>query len=385
MGKQYISTALALNAHDLDIVGLAIVSKYTITVSSDGHAKFWDNKLDEGLDPKASVVSAFVSKSGVHGVAAYENTLSDSHIKVVLLAFTCFDGSLVLKYFTKDDISTLADVACPSNATIRYWAPAFYKDPSSKLDLFLCTKTKGATDVFEVKFESEANDSLRIAFEKYGEFGSSNTAHFPYSIAVSDSENGVAAVGYSDGDVTLYSLATLKTMHTFNSTDLRFSKAGTDSMPRALAFSPRGDVLAVARDNQSSGSITLYDVTYGENVGTLTTPSHSNSTTVGGFAHDGFIMGLSFDEEGRFLASCGFDMCVRVWDMSSREREATIMLSPTDFELDAAVQESDKSIASGVAFIRKNVRAGAGAATNEGLCVISFDRGIRWFREAGGI
>jgi len=38
-----------------------------------------------------------------------------------------------------------------------------------------------------------------------------------------------------------------------------------------------------------------------------------------------------------------------------------------------------------VKYIHKNVRGGLGGAKNEGLVVVALDRGIRWFREAGGI
>lgn len=386
MGKQYISTATALDAHDLDIVGLAIAAKYTITVSSDGNACFWDNKLGEAIDPNTSVITHFISSSGVHGIAVYENMLTDPRVKVVLMAFTCFDGSLVVKYFVNDDIATLKDAHIDDSYKQRYWAPAFYKHPSSKNDYFICTKTKGSTDVFDLVFaQGKFEGDLMVTFQKYGVLELNNTADFPYSVATSASENEMAAIGYSNGDVSLYNLSTLKPVYTFDSTDLQFARTGTNSTPRALAFSPSGELLAVARDNQSSGSISLYDVTYGENVGVLTSPSHSTKSTVGGFAHDGFIMGLSFNETGKFLASCGFDMCVRVWDIETRQREATLNLSTTDFETVSEVQDSDKSIASGVSFIKQGIRSGYGADTNDGLCVISFDRGVRWFREAGGI
>lgn len=386
MGKQYISTATALDAHELDIVGLAIVAKYTITVSSDGNACFWDNRLSEATDPNTSVVKYFISNSGVHSIAVYENMLTEPRIKAVLMAFTCFDGSLIVKYFVNDDITTLKDVHVDGLSKERYWAPAFYKHPLSKNNYFICTKTKGSTDVFELRFtQGKSESDLMVAFEKYGELELNNTADFPYSVAASTSENEMAAIGYSNGDVSLYNLSTLKPVYTFDSTDLEFARTGSNSTPRALAFSPSGEILAVARDNQSSGSISLYDVTYGENVGVLTCPSHSTKTTVGGFAHDGFIMGLSFNETGKFLASCGFDMCVRVWDIDTRQREATLNLSITDFETASEVQDSDKSIASGVSFIKQGIRSGYGADTNDGLCVISFDRGVRWFREAGGI
>ena len=70
--------------------------------------------------------------------------------------------------------------------------------------------------------------------------------------------------------------------------------------------------------------------------------------------------------------------------METRERVATINVSLSDFG-DVEGSEMDNSVVSGVKFIRKGVRGGIGGDTNEGLCAISFDRGIRWYREAGGI
>ena len=141
--------------------------------------------------------------------------------------------------------------------------------------------------------------------------------------------------------------------------------------------------MAVARDNQAAGSITLYDVEHGENVGSLATPSHSAKSVVGGFAHQGWILGLSFDEEGKHLASCGFDKCIRVWNLETSEREATISISISDLD-DTTHNDQDESVASGVAFIKKGLEV-ALVVTAMKDCVSSFDRGIRWYREAGGI
>lgn len=167
-------------------------------------------------------------------------------------------------------------------------------------------------------------------------------------------------MGYINGDVLLYDFQNLKVVYTFRSTDLVVSRNpkfnSSSSIPRVIAFSPGGTLLAVARDNQAAGSITLYDVQYGENVGTLATPSHSAKSVVGGFAHQGWILGLDFDEEGKNLVSCGFDKCVRVWNLETSEREATINISITDLDDDTNDDQQDESVASGVKFIGKGVR-----------------------------
>lgn len=387
MGKQYIATAAASAAHELDILGLSITDKYTVTVSSDGYANFWDNKKYELQDPNEVVVKQLINKIGVHHVETFETILPSTHIKIVLIAFASFDGSITFKYFVNDDLSTMKDIQGPSEVSSTCWCPCFYKDPESKNDYFIVTQASGSALVYYLNIEStEESRDLAINFEKFGNLNSSNSSSFPNSVAVSQTADKKAAIGYTNGDVLLYDLTTLKPIYTFHSTDLQVSNksAYSNSIPRVLLFSPGGSLLAVARDNQSAGSITLYDVKFGENVGSLTTPSHSSKTTIGGFAHDGWIMGLSFDEEGEMLASCGFDNCVRIWNIETREREATINISTKDLE-NAKDEELDSSIASGVRFIKKGIRSGANGDSNEGLCVISFDRGIRWYREAGGI
>ncbi|GEQ70990.1 hypothetical protein JCM33374_g4671 [Metschnikowia sp. JCM 33374] len=344
MGKQYISTVSAAQAHKSDISAVAMTNKYTITVSSDGHASFWDNKQDEVHTPQDFVIQKLIDPIGIHHVAVFEDV--------------------------------------PSGSTTR-----FYKDPLSTKHRFVATKTNGTTVVYELNLivAEDGAVSVDVSTES-GVLNASNIfTSFPNALSISPTEDALCAVGYTSGDVVVYSIKSHKQVFTFHSTDLQVKQGkGSTSVPRALAFSPGGSILVVARDNQSAGSITLYDVKYGENVGSLTTSTHSSKTTIGGFAHEGWIMGLSFNEDGSLLASCGFDKCVRVWNLESREREATIQVNVTDLE-DTTHDEVDSSICSGVSFIKKGVRGGPGGDSNEGLCVVSFDRGIRWYREAGGI
>ncbi|KAI5950664.1 SKI8 [Candida theae] len=394
MSKQFISTVSASQAHKSDILGLEITPRHTISVSSDGYAKFWDNKKDEVHNPKEFVQSVLIDKSGVHHLAVYENKIPSSTIKVTIIAFACFSGSIKFKQYVNGDLTTLED--CNFELT-KSWVPGFYIDPESKQDYFIVNKMNGVTEVYTLAVTAEG-DKVGSVFTKYGDLrsGASPTAStsttsstFPISLAVNQTDNKKCAVGYINGDVLLYDFQNLKVVYTFRSTDLVISRNpklnSSSSAPRVLKFSPGGTLLAVARDNQAAGSITLYDVQYGENVGALATSSHSAKSAVGGFAHQGWILGLDFDEEGKSLVSCGFDKCVRVWNLETREREATINISVTDLDETTSDDEQDESVASGVKFIGKGVRGGAGGDTNVGICVISFDRGIRWYREAGGI
>ncbi|ODV68158.1 WD40 repeat-like protein [Hyphopichia burtonii NRRL Y-1933] len=388
MGKQYISTVSAAKAHELDVLGLAITNKYTVTVSSDGYANFWDNKQDEAHDPNAFVVKKFISKYGVHHVSVYENIMPSTKVKVVLLAFANFDGSIVVKSFVNDDLSTFADVDTGNEFKASFWCPGFYKNPLGQQDFLFATHASGSTSVYDLKINSTENSiDISVSIELAGKLNANGTDNsFPNSLSVSKKDKQVA-IGYTNGDVILYDFAAMKPVYTFHSTDLQQTGKGSasSSIPRVVEFSPGGSILAVARDNQSSGTITLYDVEYGENIGSLTTPSHSSKNKIGGFAHDGWVMGLSFDSEGKLLASCGFDKCVRIWNLESREREATIKVSISDLEDTEHDESVDQSVVSGVQFIERGIRGGAGGDSNEGLCIISFDRAIRWYREAGGI
>lgn len=386
MGKQYITTVSAAQAHRLDILAVAMTNKYTITVSSDGDAAFWDNKKDEVHKPLDFVVYKQIHPIGVHHVAVFETIPTGLTTRVAVVAFACFDGAIRFYSYTNDDLATMAEIDTAGAFATNFWCPGFYKDPTSTQNLFVATRADGTTAVHHLNV-NDADGAISVAVgEKVGLLHfSGTTASFPNVLAVSNSD-GLCAVGYTSGDVVVYDLTSQKQVFTFHSTDLQAQSAkGYTSVPRVLAFSPGDKILAVARDNQQAGSITLYDIQYGENVGSLTTQSHSAKTTVGGFAHEGWVMGLSFNEDGSLLASCGFDKCVRVWNMDLREREATLQISVTDLDDVTHDADVDLSVCSGVSFIRKGVRGGAGGDANEGLCVVSFDRGVRWFREAGGI
>lgn len=385
MGKQYISTVTASDAHKLDILAVEITGKYTITVSSDGFAAFWDNQVEEGQNLENHVVRQMINPIGIHHVAVFEDVPPGLTTKVLVLAFACFDGSISFYSMFNSDMATFLPVDTGSIFKDDFWCPSFYRDPKSLQHLFLLTRANGKTGVYNLDLLVEGDDVSIGVNTLVGELNASNIfSSFPVALAVSP--EGFCAVGYSMGDVVVYNLQGLKQMFTFHSTDLQIKEGiGSTSGPRVIKFSPGGSILAVARDNQSAGSITLYDIKYGENIGSLTTLTHSAKITIGGFAHESWIMDLSFNSDGSLLASAGFDKCVRIWNLELREREATLQVSASDLESTEGHDDSDISVCSGVTFIDKGVRGGLGGSTNEGLCVVSFDRGIRWFREAGGV
>ena len=384
MGKQYISTVLAAQAHKLDITGVAITNKYTITVSSDGYANFWDNKQVDVHDPNDHVVKQDIGSKGLHHVACLEKTLGGLGVKVVVVAFTGFDGLTKLFYYTGDDISTWTEIDSLRFATLT-WVPAFYNNPVGNRDSLLVSLANGQVSINDVEYEVTDDGKLTgVKITDTGAFNP-NLGSFPISLAVLATEDPVFAVGYTNGDVLLCELAKKKIIYSLHSSDLKLQGDKLSSVPRVLEFSPGGMILAVGRDIELAGTISLYDVVYGENIGLLTVPSHSNNTGIGGFAHEGWILGLSFNGTGEFLASCGYDKVIRVWNVDTKEREATITVSITDLEDTEHDENTDVSVVSGVRFINKGIRGGAGGDANDGLVAISFDRGVRWYREAGGI
>lgn len=381
MGKQYISTVLAAQGHSLDITSEAITNKYTITVLLDGDAKFWDNKQVDVHDPNKFVESKIIHNKGVHHVAVLEKTLGGIATKIVVVAFGCFDGLTRVFYYINDDLSTWTPIEHEKLVTST-WASAFYNNPNADDDTLVVSVANGTVLSFKLVYNAE--EKLQGVSLEYNGCFDANIGSFPVSLAVLSTEDAKFAVGYSNGDVLLVQMDKLKIIYSFHSSDLKLP-GSSQLIPRVLEFSPGGVILAVARDVELAGTITLYDVTYGENIGSLTIPLHTSNTALGGFAHNGWVMGLSFDSTGEYLASCGYDKAVRVWNMDTKEREATINISVTDLEDVTSEEATDVSVALGVKFIKKGIRGGAGGDSNDGLCVISFDRGVRWYREAGGI
>lgn len=205
-----------------------------------------------------------------------------------------------------------------------------------------------------------------------------------FATALDLSSNNLLATGFQNGDVVLTQLDTCKPVYTFRSFGSKGLKQNSSTV-RSVKFSPLGKLLAVASDSGAYGIITLYDTVYGECVGNFTIPSHSSQTATGAYAHDGWIFEIDFNENGESLLSAGYDGKLRVWNVSTRERESTIILNKTDVDNEEISTEDVKPSATGAKFIKKGTRGGAGGDNNDGIVIISLDKGIRWYREAGGI
>lgn len=378
--KQYISTNNAGAAHRSDIYSVAISKPYTITASGDGYLKFWSNNVTETDSAKENVEELFVHKTGLHHVAVYEDIVETT--KMSLVATVSFSGEVFFYIINGSDrsISPLTvDLGTKTNRDA-YWAVQWSKDDEGKNHKFAATQATGSTKIWNFEIESLE----KVTFTPISTIKPQSKT-FATSLDISSSNN-LLATGFQNGDVVLTQTDTSKPVYTFHNFGLKGSAQSSSSI-RSVKFSPLGTLLAVASDSGSYGNITLYDTVYGENVGSFTIPSHSSQTPVGAYAHEGWVFEIDFNETGEFLASAGYDGKVRVWNVTTREREATLALSPTDFDDEDIAQEDENASSSaiGVKFIKKGTRGGAGGDNNDGLAVISLDRGIRWFREAGGI
>jgi len=89
-----------------------------------------------------------------------------------------------------------------------------------------------------------------------------------------------------------------------------FMSVDGGELPRTLAFTPDGKVLAVAGGNSEDFLIRLWDVATGQSLGTLN-------------GHTGIVWGIAFSPDGQMLASVSSDKTAKVWDW----RTGTVMKS----------------------------------------------------------
>ncbi|CCH44794.1 putative WD repeat-containing protein [Wickerhamomyces ciferrii] len=363
----------------VNIYSVAISKPYTITASGDGYLKFWSNHITETDTAKENVKEVFVHKTGLHHVAVFEDFVDTTRIGLV--ATVSFSGEVFFYIINQTDgsISPIDVQLNGKGNRDSYWAIQFSKDEESKSHKFGATQATGVTKIWSFTIDSLTSATFTI----HGEI-KPQTKNFATSLDISYNKS-LLATGFKNGDVVLTQTETSKPVYTFHNFGLKGSSQSSSTI-RSVKFSPLGTLLAVASDSGSYGTITLYDTIYGENVGNFTIPSHSTQVHVGAYAHEGWVFEIDFNETGELLVSSGYDGKIRVWNVTTREREATIALSITDYDDDdIPIDENATSAAVGVKFIDKGIRGGAGGDSNDGLAIISLDRGIRWFREAGGI
>lgn len=424
MSNIFISTTNCGKAHDADIFGLSICNPYTVTCSGDGSIKLWKNKLLDNELPRDNCILQFVHKTGLHHVEVF-HMIERGGSEFCIIACVSFSGQIFFyDVNVKSGTLTELQLLTPKEQKKSYWAIKWYKsDDKSVCHRFAATDVKGSTYVWrfhpfaeEIDEEQAQKDKLKReakmrrnggnnAFEEepaensneawtinphfvqQGEIPSSEPV---FATSVDISSTGLIATGLANGNVVVSQLTTLRPIHNFEGFGIQGIEQSSNTV-REVKFSPLATILAVANDSGSYGCVTMYETEYGERIGSLTVPTHSSQTSIGTFAHSGWVFGISFNSTGEFLASCGYDSKVRVWDVKSRERVSTLNITANDIEEEGEILLEDESGDSlkyppvmSVKFIDKGVRAGMGSDTNEGLCCVCMDRSVRWFREAGG-
>ena len=373
MSVPYISTATVGSAHESDILGVCVTPKFTITCSSDGYLKLWNNNnSDRTLHSKM-----LVDKVGLHHVEALVEVIDMK--KVLLIATVSFSGKIYIYRFDyeSDELKRVRFDPAESGLTKKtaFLSPVF--DTTAGLIIFACTTVSGKAIIFDLTVEDD-----EINFVLRGELFANDTS-FATCIC-SDINHNRLVVGHQNGNAYMYDFRQLILTYTFESFGLKNSKSL--NIVRDVKFSPQnGEWLAIAHDSGPHGTISLYDVKYGEYLGSFTVATHSTNVGIGNFAHSKWCFSISFNNQGDKLVSCGLDNTIRVWDVDSRTCLKTLRLNTTDLDDEevSKLNDLDSSACTSVRFVPHGIFPEDGQ--NDGLVAVGFDRSIRWFREAGGI
>ncbi|SMN18068.1 similar to Saccharomyces cerevisiae YGL213C SKI8 Ski complex component and WD-repeat protein, mediates 3'-5' RNA degradation by the cytoplasmic exosome [Maudiozyma saulgeensis] len=400
MSKVFIPIANVGKAHEADIYSVTITNPYSISCGGDGYLKLWPNKtlIQEQSRLKDIVISKFVHKTGLHHADAIYTVEPHDVGTVLLIATVSFSGNIHFYQFLEDtqefkELNLIDDDLKKKS----FWSCKWVKSNDQVVNhRFIATDVKGNTYVWKFMStdkivgddEEKPEYKKNLHFEFQGEIPS-NEPVFATCVTASSSK-GLLATGFANGSVIVSQLSTLRPLYTFEGLGREGVDQNSNSV-RSVAFSPAGNLLSVANDSGSYGCVTLYETEYGERIGNLTVPTHSGQTNIGLFAHNGWVFNQAFNPSGEFIATCGYDGKVRVWDVKSKERVSTLNISATDIEIEEDIMLADENGDSlkvppvfDVQYIPQGTLNGVGNETNEGLCCVCMDRSVRWFREAGG-
>lgn len=373
MSTPYISTAIVGSAHTSDILGVCVADRFTITCSSDGYLKLWKNDSSD----RTLHLEKLVDKIGLHHVEIFQDAFEMK--KFLVIATVSFSGRAYLFSYNFETNELIDLKFNPQNSGLKkkasFWCPIF--DSTKYSNIFACTTVSGKTEIFDVNFEEGLSFSYR------GELYA-NDSSFATCIC-SDIENNKIVVGHQNGNTYLYDFKQLLLSFNFESYGLKNSQKSLNIV-RSIKFSPHGsEFLAVSIDSGPFGTISLYDVKYGEYLGSFTISTHSSNVGVGNFAHSKWCLSIDFNQEGNHLVSCGLDNLVRIWDVESRTCVTMLKLNPTDLDDEEVdkLNDLDTSSCACIKYVAKGIFKEDG--NNDGLVVVGFDRSIRWYREAGGL
>ncbi|XBW35546.1 hypothetical protein QEN19_001121 [Hanseniaspora menglaensis] len=405
MSKNFIPTAHVGSAHMTDIYNVQLSKPFTVTASGDGLLKLWKNSFPEGDQPEDYVYEKFVSKQGIHHSSFLHFIHPDTRKEYFYVACVTFAGELKFYQF---DIENKEFLSLEDKLFIKFQDSKLLKNNQFWLVKFLSKNINNkvfndklilstidskviSVDLLfnseEEIFETSETFELQMTEKTLGNSSSINSTPFITSLDATNMGNNLITLGFNTGHVLILNLFSLRT---------NFIISLVSKPIRCVKISNKGKLLAVAHDMGVYGCVSLYDIETGDYIGDYTNTMHStntNSQSLVGYAHSKSCMSVDFNPTDEYLLSSGLDGKFIVWETITREKVASSKLSCNDIENVDKIVSVDKVTLENLSipgildckYIPKNVRGGLGGAKNEGIVVVSLDRGVRWFREAGGI
>ncbi|KAL6938476.1 hypothetical protein ACO0OL_001016 [Hanseniaspora opuntiae] len=400
MSKNFIPTVHKGKAHEADIFNVQYSKFATITTSGDGYLKVWKNYLNEGDLPEDNVQSKFLTKAGLHHTSFLEFKDLETKKSMLFIGTISFTGELFIEKYDveKNEFENDLDLKKILNFDTMMESQedqsksyhniieknTFYlikflpmnlnnKIPMDKL---LLTTVDSKVIVLDLMYQSETStfdvtkvETLQITEKSLG-FKTLQQSETPF-ITCMDASNklsNVLTLGFNTSHAP-----DSESVHT----DPAVQYISDFKAPMTLAST----AVSLCMTSKRATSLATTRTTH-------TQPKDTNT-----FTHTASCLAIDFNETDEFIATAGLDSVVNVWETITRERVGRIKVACSDIENNQDIMDKDPVTLEtltypgimDVKYIHKNSRGGLGGAKNEGLVVAALDRGIRWFREAGGI
>ncbi|KAF6224053.1 hypothetical protein HO133_010627 [Letharia lupina] len=310
MSKQYLTTHTIDHAHPTDIFSLSTTASQIL--SSSGSSSIRVHSTNQPDFP------LFQTLDNAHKLGCHHTAISTNG---QVAASVGFEGEVKIWAVRDDGRWSERTKIVDDNKAGEIWSIALSEDGQ----YLAATSFDGRINVWD-----NLADGVKIReFETKGSFG----------MSIDLSVNGrFTASGHENGGIYIFNNDTGRLFH---------SLPGLVKPVRAVAFSPRGTLLAAAGDSRV---IALYDVSSGDQVATLT-------------GHGAWILSLDWSDSGEYLLSGAFDGKVKVWSIEQRTCVATH-------------RETEKTLWS-VKWLPKTGK-------NEGFATAGANRSISFYREATG-